>query len=162
VPKKEGRLARLIALLLLLAFPTGLSAQDSTLGEIVQRVLSSQLVSGGRRDTLVWEASDSTTLVILREAELPPNYSLRARPENDIQCPGGTDRRKALLQQPVGYTVSVEVRSDSVGRSLLEVRVSCTFTYLGGAHGFAEGGRWVVTRRGGRWILGEQLEHWIT
>jgi hypothetical protein len=152
----------LVVLMLLFTLSGRSSAQDSTLSAAVHRILTSQLVGGGRRDTLVWEAKDSTTLRLLRGGEFPRSHSVRPALAGGIRCPGGTDRDGMLLPQPVGYTVAVAMRSDSAGHPVLAVEVWCTFVYRGGEHGFAEGGTWSITRSGGRWILGEEIEHWIT
>src|SRR5688572_29067086 len=143
----------LVVSVLLLAFTRRAPAQDSTLSAAVHRVLTSQLVGGGRRDTLVLEAKDSTTLRILKGGELPRTHSVRPALAGGIRCPGGTDRDGALLPQPVGYTVEVAVRSDSAGHPVLAVEVWCTFVFRGVEHGFAEGGTWSITLTRGRWIL---------
>ncbi len=152
----------LVVLMLSLALVSRSSAQDSTLSTAVHRILTSQLVGGGRRDTLVWEAKDSTTLRILQSGGLPRSHVVRSPRSDGIRCPGGTDREGALVPQPVGYAVAVTMRSDSAGHPVLAVEVWCRFVYRGREHGFAEGGTWSLTRTGGRWILGEQIEHWIT
>jgi hypothetical protein len=139
-----------------------LSAQDSTLGSLVPPLLRSQLVGGGYRDTIIWQASDSETFAILRDVKLHANEVLRPPASTRFQCPGGTDLRGAPLRQPVGYSIQVEVGPDSGGNLTLDVWVSCTFTYRGRPNFFAERAKWSLTRRDGRWILGPELEHVVT
>ena len=156
-------MGRLILLLVAFScYAASLSAQGSTLGHIVRGLLTSRLVGGGYRDTLAWQASDSATLTTLQGSGLMRNESLRPPPPLDIQCPDGTDRSGKRLPQPVGYTVKAAVQADSLGRSVLFVRVSCTFTYQGSPSAFVEYGKWLVSRREGVWILGPELEHGIT
>ena len=158
-----GRCERL--LLCLLAFVAcvhPLCAQDSFLANIVQRLLRSELVGGGYRDTITWQASDSGTLAILRGGELQPHQVLRPPSARGIRCPGGTNRSGKYLSQPVGYLVVVEVESDSAGNRTLDVQVWCTFTNRGNSYPFGEPGKWVLNYTDGQWILGRQLEHAIT
>ncbi|MGH7712882.1 MAG: hypothetical protein ACREOG_16450 [Gemmatimonadaceae bacterium] len=154
------KLAAVFGALVSLASP--LMAQDTTLGRIVHRLLRADLVAGGLRDTLTWQAADSGTLAILRQAPILPNHGLQVPPSRSIQCPSSTDSSKGFFQQPVGYTVRARVTTDSLNQPVLEVRVSCTFTYHGKPSPFVEAGKWSLLRQGDGWTLGHQIEHSIT
>src|SRR5574341_816328 len=151
-----------LILISLLSPASPVRAQDSTLGHLVHRVLRSELIGGGSRDTLVWQAADSRTFTILRQAPVLPNHRLDAPPPRTMHCPSSTDGSKGLFAQPVGYTVYANVFSDSLNRRVLEVRVSCTFTYHGQPSRFIEIGKWLVTREGRAWKLGIEIERSIT
>ncbi len=140
----------------------GVLAQDPTVGAIVHRVISFQLVGGGRRDTVTWQAADSSTLSILRSPHLPLNPSIVGPLTRVLECPGSTDLEGAALAQPVGYKVKVSVHTRSTLETVIDVTVSCRFSYRGRPKLFLESGKWLLRRGSKGWILDRELEHSIT
>ena len=145
---------RLSAILLcLLAPPLAAQTPDSSLARLLGHLLRSELRGGGWRDTVVWQPYDSASRDLLRGFNLGPSHTVGPIGNRTLDCPGSTDSSWTAFAQPVGYTVNASARFRTPDSAIVDLAVTCRFTFRGRGHYFAEAASWEVVKSvSGSWV----------
>jgi hypothetical protein len=155
----------MVSLLVLAAVPAALAlpaqVPDTSLAALVNHLRQTELRSGGWRDSLVWQPSDSVTASFLDATGVAAHDRVLPLGTTHVRCPGSTDAAGRPLAQPVGYAVRVQVRRHGADSATVEVAVGCDFLYQGQPRGFAQGKRWDAVKGADGWHVALRKE-WIT
>ena len=135
------------------------AAPDDGLSALVRAMVSDSLVGGGRRSDQRYVAADAASDSLLRASGLVLTPQSDAR---QLACPGGTDADGEPVASEVGYIVRVDRTEEAPGVLRLKLTVSCTFSFRGDRHGFAQGSTWQLRQLGGRWRVTSRFASWVT
>ena len=91
-----------------------------------------------------------------------PNDTVLSARRRASKCPDSTDSTGARFAHPVGYTLRARVLFTSSDSAKVDLHVSCSFTYFGRSHAFAQQNIWEVARSTKGWRVVRLLESSIT
>ncbi len=155
----RNQLFTLAAFCLFAAAPV--RTQQGSVADLTAQLLP-ELKGGGWRDSLVWQASDSTSFGVMQKIRWPNGDRIRTQSAYPLECPGGTDATGRAIARPVGYILQIATDTAPGESLLLNLEVRCQFTFRGRPHAFLQTQTWLLARAKQAWKVGRLVNGGIT